>query len=1041
MRRNLTRLFAIGAFCLSFYAYGQQKPITGRVLDSNGFPIQDAYVYVEGSDKGVYTDENGNYTIEAKDGDVLGVEFIGFDTKNIKVGDVANYDVKLHEGKGTIGLKELVATALGIEREEKALGYAVSSLKSEDLNVAKDANLINNLAGKASGVNVYQQSGTVGGSSKIILRGATSISGDNQPLIVVDGMPTNNSYVDNGIAGAVDYGNPVGDINPNDIKEMSILKGAAATALYGSRAKNGAIIITTKTGEKGKVSIVYDATMRVDAVAKLPNYQNVYAQGTLGKYDVEKFNGWGPEISKVSGEKFKNFLGQDVTLQAYPDNVRNFFNKGITRINSISMSGGNIDGDFRLAYANTYVTGIMPYSKYKNDNVSFNVRRKLSDNLKISASGTYSRSVRDGLSAQGSNDPNILIDGILGMPRTANPNLLREYTYHNGDITKQYFWDGKKVNNPYFILDNNKISSDVERFFGNASIDFKFNSWLSMQNRTGIDFSTDSRRTIYAKGTAGELTGKFIDGLHRFRVLNNDFIISANKEVSPKLKLSANLGHNIYQKEYFENTNTAQNLIEAGLFNYANALSNNPTNYQSLKRTIGVYGEFVASYDETLFLTLTGRNDWTSTLPKENNSYFYPSVSLSYLFSENLKSQKWLNYGKVRLNWANVGSDEAPYQLDFLYTNLSSWFSQYGAGGTYPFDGKRATAIPRVLPNRNLKPQNQISYEAGLEMKMFKNRVNLDASFYYIDTKDQIVSIDVPLSTGYFAKKINAGLVRNVGVEVDLGLIPIRTEDFQWNMNFTFAKNKSTVQELTPDLESYVLTSGWAGLQIQALKGESFSIVGTGYRRSPDGQLIINEKTGLVETKSDQNLGTIDPDFRLGFVNNFRYKNFTLNAVLDWRQGGKMYSGTVASLRSAGLVEETLAHRGEKFVMKGVNEIKDANGKVTYKENTTPVKDMETYWGHMSATKLTESNVYDATYLKLRSVSLSYRLPSKLLNSNVIKGLTVGIEGRNLWNIIDNVPHVDPELNFFGPSATGGGVEFNSVPLTRSIGMNLKVNF
>ncbi|WP_339735455.1 SusC/RagA family TonB-linked outer membrane protein [uncultured Sunxiuqinia sp.] len=1030
----LLAIFAIGLQSV----FAQTREITGTVTSAeDGQSIPGVSVSVKGTTLGTITDLDGRYVINVpQDASTLVFSFVGMQSQEVALtGNTANVVMEAD----VVGINEVVVTAMGISRQEKSLGYAVTKVKGEDLVRAKDANIINSLTGKVSGVRISQQSGSVGSSSQILIRGNTSLGGDNQPLFVVDGMPINNDYVDNGITAAVDYGNAAADINSLDVESINVLKGAAATALYGARAKNGAIIIQTKKGSEGKISVSYNSSMRIDKVAKLPEYQNEYAQGLDGEYLLKEFNGWGPKISDVSDQKFEDFLGDEVTLKAYPNNVEDFFDTGLTQIHNFELSGGDANSDFRISYTNTNQTGIIPQSEYKKNDFSFNVGRELDDWIEVRTSGNYSRSTRDGLTAQGSNDPNVIVGDILGMPRTTDIKKLRNNTYN--EFGNQNSWDGDgRTNNPYFILDNNKITSDNERFYGTGVLTVTPTPWLTIKNQTGLDFNVEERKTVWAMGTIGEEKGAWNTHVRRNRVINSDLIATINTTITSDLKLSVLAGYNIYQKEFDRKSNLAQELTAPDLYTWSNAKINSPTNFYSMKRIHGVFGEISTEYKDMLFLSITGRNDWSSTLPKEHNSYFFPSVSLGYIFTSSFDAPAWWNFGKVRLNWANVGSDEEPYQLDFEYLSQSTYYSQYSLSGTFPHMGVSAFSIPRTLPNSLLKPQNQVSYEIGLDLRFLNNRISLDATAYKIDTKDQIIGIDVPLSTGYFAKKINAGLVRNKGIEITLNVVPVKTRRIEWNSSFNFSSNVNTVEELFGDLKSYDLTSGWSGLQIKAEPGEPMSLFGTAWKRNDAGEIIINSSTGLREITPGQNLGKIDPDFMLGFNNLVRIKDFILSATIDWRQGGVIYSGTAATLRSSGIAKETLENRGETFIDKGVNEIVSGET-TTYTENTTPVKNMQEYWQHTSAVSNTEGNVYDASYMKLREISLTYTLPDKYLPSDYIKGLTIGIEGRNLWNIVDNVPHVDPELNFFGPGEISGGVEFNSVPMSRSFGVNIKLNF
>ncbi len=1029
----LLAIFAIGVQAV----LAQTKEISGTVTSAeDGSSIPGVSVSVKGTTLGTITDFDGKYTLKVpKNATTLVFSFVGMQTQEAPINGAT---VNVQMEADVVGINEVVVTAMGMSKETKGLGYAVQSVKSDELTRTKDPNIINNLTGKVSGVQINQQSGSVGSSSRIIIRGNSSLGGDNQPLFVVDGMPINNEYIDNGITAAVDYGNAAADINSMDVESVNVLKGAAATALYGARAKNGAIIITTKKGAKGKVNISYNSSIRFDKVAKLPEYQNEYAQGLDGDYYLKNFNGWGPKISDAT-DKVKDFMGDEITLKAYPDNVKDFFDTGHTQIHNFDISGGDENGDFRISYTNTNQAGIIPQSEYRKNDVSFNTGRKLNAWIEARVTGNYSRSNRDGLTAQGSNDPNVIISDILGMPRTTDLQKLKDNTYD--ELGNQNSWDGKgKTNNPYFILDNNKITADNERFYGSGIITVKPTSWLTIKNQTGIDFNTEERKMIWATGTIGKIKGEWDTHVRRNRVINNDLIATANTAINEDLNLSFLAGYNIYQKEYDRKSNEAKELTVPGLYTWSNAKINVPTNYHSIKRLQGIFGEVSADYKDMLYLTITGRNDWSSTLPKKNNSYFYPSVSLGYIFSNTFEMPSWWDFGKLRLNWANVGSDEDPYQLDFEYQSQSSWYTQYSLSGNFPHLGLSGFSIPRTFPNADLKPQNQVSYELGVDLRFLGNRINIDATVYQTDTKDQIVKLDVPLSTGYFAKNINAGLVRNKGIEVALNLVPVKTRNVEWNANINFSSNVNTVEELYEGLKDYTLTSGWSGLQIKAEPGEPMSLFGTGWKRNDKGEIIINAETGLREVTPNQNLGKIDPDFMLGFNNTLRVKDFILSATIDWRQGGVIYSGTAASLRSSGIAKETLEHRGETFIDKGVNEVISGET-TTYTENKTPVENMQKYWEHTSATSNTEGNVYDASYVKLREVSLTYTLPDKYLPKNYIKGLTIGVEGRNLWNIVDNVPHVDPELNFFGPGEISGGVEFGSVPMSKSFGVNVKVNF
>jgi outer membrane receptor protein involved in Fe transport len=490
----------------------------------------------------------------------------------------------------------------------------------------------------------------------------------------------------------------------------------------------------------------------------------------------------------------------------------------------------------------------------------------------------------------------------------------------------------------------------------------------------------------------------------------------------------------------------ASDLIIDNFYRPNNASTVSTTEYFAQQRLVSLYGEVTGAYKDFAYLTLTGRNDFSSTLPTNNNSYFYPSISGSFVFSEFLPKDGFLSFGNVRLSYAQVGSDTDPYSLQTLYSAPSTFFVQFSLPGTFPFLGQQGFTSPQVYPPTNLKPQIAGSFEFGTNLKFWDGRIGLDFTYYHTKTRDQILDIAVPRSTGYFSKTINAGAITNSGVEavLDLNLIRPKVSDgFNWDLTVNFSRNRQIVNYLTPGDSIYSVASGWSGLQVKAVVGKPYALYGSRWRRSPDGQFVINPANGLRLTDPDQDLGNVNPDYIMGISNQFSYKGVTLGVLLDIRQGGVFYSGTVAELRSSGMVKETLANRGKIFIDKGVVATgTDANGKTTYAPNTTPVQSMQDFWANYSAVDNTEGDVFDASYMKLRSVTLSYTFPKKLLPFHgAISSLEVGFEGRNLWLIKSFVPHVDPELDFFGNASAGDGVEFNSFPTTRSMGVNVKIKF
>lgn len=1038
----------------AFSAFAQERTITGTVTSADdNLPIPGVSVKIQGTTIGVSTNANGGYSIKLpSDKKTIVFSSLGFATKEITVGTSTSINVSLATDSKQLG-EVLVTAALGIKRTAKSLGYAVTALDGDELNKARETNVINALAGKVAGVKITSQSGTVGGSSKIIIRGASSFnsgSTSNQPIFVIDGLPIDNgsqqlntittSSVPQGSAGS-DYGNRAGDLNSDDIESMTVLKGAAATALYGARAKNGAIVITTKKGKKGQASVSVNSSTRFDDVLKLPDFQNEYAQGVQGQYSTGpniqsgSTNGWGPKISDVQDKTFLNFLNQQVTLQAFPDNVKDFYNTGKTYINSVAFEGGGETGDYRFGFTNTTQTGIIPNEKLRKNVINFNAGRNILKGLDIRTNLNYVRTAADGRPVQSSNNPNVLQPLIYGLPRTLDINLLKDN--YIDPITKQQITltPARNGNNPYWIANKNNFANVVDRVYGNGIITYKPLDWLTISDNLGTDFYNEYRRGTTSQGTIGSLTGDFYTANIYNRIINNDFLITADHKITSDLSLKVIAGYNVYDAYYRRDLSDAQQLTVDELYVFSNAGSVTTTNTSNRKRIQGVYGDIGLSYKDFLFLNITGRNDWTSTLPITNRSYFYPSVSSSFVFSELLPKTNWFNFGKLRASYANVGSDTGPYQGAFVYSPISAAFAQYGYGTTFPFNGVLAFSSPSTIPNLDLKPQNQVSYEVGTELRFLNNRVTLDFTYYNTNTQDQIVSLPLPQSTGFSAALKNAGSVRNNGVEIALGLVPLKSRDFKWNIDFNFAKNNQTI-DLPSEITSYSLASGWSGLSIKAESGKSFGIYGVAWLRDGagnTGNIVIDPATGLRKTISDQRLGNMNPDWMGGINNTFTYKGASLSFLIDIRKGGVIYSNTVSSLRTSGLAKETLLNRGNIFIDNGVV----ASGS-TFVPNTTPVTSMQDYWSQYTTTN-TEANIFDASYVKLREVRLSYQLPSKFLQRiKFIKSAELGIEGRNLWIIHDNVPHIDPEANFFGTESVAEGVEFNSVPSTRTLGFNMR---
>lgn len=1016
-------------------SWAQERTVSGKVTSiDDGTALPGVNVVLKGTTTGTVTDIDGNFTLTLPTGEgTLVFSFIGLATEEISVGSRSVIDVQMSQDVQQ--LSEVVVTAQSIEREKRELGYSITSIGGEELTKARDVNVVNSLSGKIPGVQVTSSGGTLGGSTNILIRGASSLTGDNQPLFIVDGVPLSNQNISSGsrITGTIDTGNRAGDINSDDIASVSVLKGAAAAALYGQRAKNGVILITTKRGKKGKGQIAFNSSYRFDNVLKLPDFQNEYAAGDRGKYRSNSLNGWGP---RIAGQTVEDFNGEEVVLQAYPDNLKDFYETGRTAINSLSFSGGSETADYRLGLTSLNSKGVTPNSELDRITVSLNAGTKVTEKITARTSLSYTRTSSIGRPAQGGNDPNVLTSIVTTLPRTFDiSGRLKDYL--NEDGTQKQL--DQFTNNPYWIANENPFTNELDRVFGNFEVNYEPIENLTITSRVGTDFYTEYRRRINRKGTVGRENGNFTDTWIQYNQLNTDIMVSYTKDLTEDLNLTALLGHNFNQISTRTNGITAAELTVDQLYNVANATATTPTNSYSRRRLYGYYANLILGFRDYLFLELTGRNDHSSTLPDDNNSYYYPSANLSLVFTEAFDiSNNILSYGKLRVNYAQVGSDEQPYQLDFRYFPISTIFGQYGTGNSFPYGGQTSFISTSVIPPLNLEPQKQTQYEIGGEFQFLDGRIGLDVTYYDIRTSNQILSIPVPESTGFSFKRINVGETSNKGIELLLSADIIRTPNLSWNMTAVFSKNRNEVVELAEGVEEIVIESAFNGLQVRAEPGETLGLYGVGFLRdSVSGEPIIDPNTGLRQTGDQERFGDIYPEFNLGLTNTVSYKGISLSFLLDWRNGGVLYSQTVQNVRSAGVAEETLDNREGIFIDRGVI----VNDDGTTRPNDVPVQDMQSFWQRYTSGNIVEGGIFDASYIKLREISLSYSLPSSLLENTPINGVSIGVEARNLAILYSKVPHIDPETNLFGSGSNGAAVEFNNIPSTRSFGANLKITF
>ncbi|NEW78813.1 MAG: SusC/RagA family TonB-linked outer membrane protein [Gelidibacter sp.] len=1012
--------------------FAQEKTVTGKVSDANG-PLPGVTVIIKGTKTGTQTDFDGNYSIKAATGAVLQYSFIGYSTKEQTVGASNVLNAVIQESAEA--LEEVVVTALGISKEKKALGYSVQDVKGEDIVKARETNIVNSLQGRVSGAQITNTSGAVGASSRIVIRGVSSLDGNNQPLFVVDGIPIDNSSFGSTGTGGTDRGSGAIDINPDDVESVTVLKGANASALYGSRASNGVIVITTKKGKSGKMAVSLSSSISFENPLKLPDFQDKYGQGNAGQFSFVDGAGhgindgsdesWGPRLDVgLMIPQFNSPQNPDGSYQptpwiSHPNNVKDVFDTGISTTTNVAFSGGDDKSNFRVSFTNLDQKGMIPNTDFKKKTLSFSGSSSPNDRLTFSAGGNYINSGSDNQPGYGYNAQNIM-QQFSWTGRQVDYTALRDKQRNeDGSI---FNWNYNYHNNPYSTLYENLSPSRRDRFIGNAMVTYKLTDNLSAFVRTGGDVYSNWQSTRRFKGDQDFKTGYYGETIESFREVNTDFLLSFNDEYGD-FGVSLNFGGNRLDRIYQHNTSVAPELAIDGVYNVANsAVTVTTSNYFSKKRVNSLYGSGQLSYKNMFFADFSVRNDFSSTLPIENASYIYPSVSVSGVLTDafDIKSD-FLSFAKVRGSWAQVGGDTNPYSLSPTIAFGNSWNA----------DPKLLNlAVPNTLPNAQLKPQTTTSVEFGVDMRFLKNRVKLDVTYYNAKSEDQIVNIPISAASGYTSKTINAGRIDNKGVEVLLGITPLRTDDFSWDIVLNFAKNENKVVELAEGIEQFVLGGYWS-LNVLAAPGQPYGqLYGYDYARDPQGNVIFTD--GLPEQGDLKVLGNTTPDWTAGLLNEFNYKGFSASFLIDMRQGSDLYSMTTTWGRYAGALEETLIGREGGIV--GVGVMSDGNG--GYIPNTV-VAGAEKYNKEAYSNDIASSSVFDASFIKLREVKVGYTF--KEFKGIPINDLNFSVSGRNLAILKSSVPHVDPETAF--SSGNVQGLEFGQLPSARSIGFSVSCKF
>jgi len=1015
----------------------QAKVITGTVTSSvegeGGIP--GVTIQVKGTTIGTVTDLDGKFSLSVPaDATTLIFSYIGMKKQEIEIAGRTVINAVMESD--LLGLDEVVVTALGISKEKKALGYSVQDVSGAEIAKAKETNVINSLQGRVSGAQITATSGAVGASSRIVIRGVSSLSGNNQPLFVVDGIPIDNSnFGDTGTDGT-NRGNGAADINPDDIETLTVLKGANASALYGSRASAGVIVVTTKKGRRGeKLSVDVSNTTTFETPLRLPDFQNKYGQGNGGAFSYVDGKGggindgvdesWGPQLDiGLMIPQFSSVDANGVAKPApwisHPDNINQIFDVGHTTTTNVSFTGGSEKSSFRLSYTDLSQKGMIPNTDYKKKTLAFNASSNPIDKLTFSASGNYVHANSDNQPGYGYNANNIM-QQLTWTGRQVDYSLLRQKQYNeDGSI---FNWNHNFHNNPFMTLNENLNTLNRDRFIGNAMLQYEFTSWLSAYVRSGGDIYLNAISDRKFVGDMDYRQGNYFEAVDLWREINSDFLISVNKELGSNFNFSFNFGGNRMDRRYQRNTGEAPELAIPGVYNVANSsVTPKVTNYYELKRINSLYGFGQIGFMNALFLDYSLRNDWSSTLPKENCSYLYPAVSLSAVVTDLLGIESnILSFGKLRASWAQVGGDTDPYSLEPTVSFGDGWNAGTKLLNIY---------VPNELPDAQLKPQMNKSLEFGADLRFFMDRVRLDVTYYNQKSINQIVSIAVPGSSGYLNKIINAGRIDNSGLELLLSVTPVKFNNLKWDITFNWSKNKNKVVELAPGIEQFVLGGYWS-LDVVALPDRAYGVLyGYDFERDPNGNIIFYD--GLPAQGDLKELGNVTPDWIGGMLNEFTWKGLNASFLIDMKKGGDLYSMTTTWGRYAGALEETLIGREGGIVGVGVM----PKGDGTYVTNTV-VADCEAFNKASYTSDIAVSSVFDASYIKLREIKVGYTF--RKINLLSLKELNISAVGRNLAILSTNVPHVDPETSFSNSNVQG--LEYGQLPSARSIGFSIGCKF
>ncbi len=1022
MKRLLLMLFLFS--CIPYALMAQDILVSGKVTTPNAAKSVEAItVTLKGTNRAVATTTDGSFAITAPIGGNLIFTAVGFKTKTLEILNGNSMSVVLDEDAAQ--LDAVVVTALGIQRQKKSLGYATQQVAGNDISTNREVNIANALAGKVAGLIINRGTSGPGSSTRLQIRGDRSVQGLNQPLYVIDGIPMDNTI--RGGAGEFngsDGGDVIGNIPPDDIENISVLKGPNAAALYGARAANGVVLITTKKGRTQKgLGITYSLNYATEKPTYKLKFQDQYAQGDGGTYTSNSVNSWGP---KITGQAVTNWLGENINLTAQ-DHVDALFQNASSINNALSVSTGNEKAQIRISGSNEKSTGLIPDNKYNRSSFLFRGTTQISKRLSFDTKVNYIYQNVKNRPAGGEEAVNPYSD-LIRMPTTVRNEDLQRYDIpENGNPRNNFFTkDGTIINNPYWIINNFKTEEVRNRFITSLSSRYLITDDLSVQARVGLDkyYDNNDRKVFPGSPTqlvgGGSLSGDYSSNTYNSTEINVDALITYSKKLN-KIGFSVSGGSAFFRKNTIFESQSAGGLDIPYLFKSSNGKTVSTDRATGSKEIQSIFGSGQISYNDYLFVDVTARNDWSSTLPIANRSYFYPSVSVSAILSEIVKLPTVINYAKARASFAKVGKDD-----EQLYSFIQTLISSPGVNGVI-------LANNANLVLKDVKPEQTSAIELGTEVRLLNNRLTVDLSYYKTNSRNQILRLPLPLSSLFSTKTINAGNIQNSGIEIMLGGMPVKGKDFEWNISVNYAKNKNKVIELTSGLDSTLLSTNRVS-DLYAKVGDPLgNLYVRGFERNASGRILIGANgLPIIRNGRPLNVGNYNPDWTGGITNSFRYKSFTASFLIDARVGGKIVSHTQAVLAGSGLTEETIAGRDGSLILDGDLA---SGGK-----NTIPITS-QAYWSLVGGRggPVGEAFTYSATNVRLRQLSIGYRLASKFLKRMPFSNIDFTLSGRNLFFLKKKAPF-DPEVAL-NNGLGGQGIDFWSMPTTKSIGFNINVSF